>query len=208
MHSYLIDGDFASNHLSWQWVAGSYTGKAYLPQQDNINIYTKSSQRQSYLDQPYSVIDSMPVPPELLAITQTLPKHSSHLPTETITLSELKDAPEILLYSPWTLDTQWRQDSTALKILLIDKDMFGGGQYSQNVIDSIMWFMNEIPDIKVLCATPADVATLSARLIRKDYPGINGWPGKVDKPDKLYQNVPAKFYPSFSAFWKQVQKSQ
>ncbi len=37
----LIDGDAASNTLSWRWVAGLHTkGKAYLARQDNIATYT------------------------------------------------------------------------------------------------------------------------------------------------------------------------
>lgn len=38
---HLLDGDPASNTLSWRWVAGLHTkGKAYLARQDNIRKYT------------------------------------------------------------------------------------------------------------------------------------------------------------------------
>ena len=40
----LLDGDPASNTLSWRWVAGLHTaGKIYLAQQNNIEKYSNFS---------------------------------------------------------------------------------------------------------------------------------------------------------------------
>ena len=39
MIRHLLDGDIASNHLSWQWVAGTLTGKPYLFNADNVARY-------------------------------------------------------------------------------------------------------------------------------------------------------------------------
>ena len=39
MVAHLLDGDLASNHLSWQWVAGTLTGKPYLFNADNVARY-------------------------------------------------------------------------------------------------------------------------------------------------------------------------
>jgi deoxyribodipyrimidine photo-lyase len=42
MHYHLLDGDPASNTLSWRWVAGLHTkGKTYIAQSDNIEKYTR-----------------------------------------------------------------------------------------------------------------------------------------------------------------------
>ena len=206
MHSQLIDGDYASNHLGWQWVAGSYTGKTYLPQQDNINTYTKTVQRNTYLDQPYDVIADMAVPTQLKEITTELPGYNSVLPKSTITIDGLKAEAEILLYSPWTLDATWHKESSAKRVLLIDTAMFSSGKFSQNVLDSIIWFAGQIPDLAIYCAPPKELKHLSAKIVRKDYPGIANWPGTAEPPELLYPQVPLKFYPSFSAFWKQAQR--
>lgn len=207
MHSYLIDGDYASNHLSWQWVAGSYTGKPYLPQQGNINEFSQTKQFETYLDNSYEIIAEMPVPDRLSEITSVLPFHDSQLPTSLVELSELIDCKEILLYSPWTLDPNWMAQSKAAKILLIDSRVFKPGKFSQNVIDSILWFAHQIPDIKVLYAMPQDLSHLEDKLFRKSYAGISDWPGKISPVEQLYPNVPVKFYPSFSSFWKQAVKN-
>ncbi len=39
MYSHLLDGDLASNTLSWQWVAGTWTGKPYLFNAENVARY-------------------------------------------------------------------------------------------------------------------------------------------------------------------------
>ena len=36
LYGHLLDGDLASNHLSWQWVAGTGSGKPYLFNADNV----------------------------------------------------------------------------------------------------------------------------------------------------------------------------
>jgi deoxyribodipyrimidine photo-lyase len=206
MHSYLIDGDYASNHLSWQWVAGSYTGKPYLPQQDNINTYTESLQKGTYLDQGYGEIASMEIPEILLETVDTLPAHDATLPESTTTIDKLKNADTILLYSPWTLDPVWRKEDTATRVLLIDPDKFGNGRFSQNVIDSIVWFAGQVPDLKIICEPVKTLDVLTAAIIRKSYPGIMTWPGTADEPEMLFPEVPVAFYPSFSSYWKQIKK--
>ena len=37
---HLLDGDPASNHLSWQWVAGTFAAKPYLFNRENLESYT------------------------------------------------------------------------------------------------------------------------------------------------------------------------
>ncbi|MFM7035883.1 MAG: FAD-binding domain-containing protein [Planctomycetia bacterium] len=38
--SHLVDGDPASNHLSWQWVAGTFSAKPYLFNRENLERFT------------------------------------------------------------------------------------------------------------------------------------------------------------------------
>ncbi len=39
LYQHLIDGDLASNHLSWQWVAGTFSNKPYLFNAQNVAKY-------------------------------------------------------------------------------------------------------------------------------------------------------------------------
>jgi deoxyribodipyrimidine photo-lyase len=38
--SHLLDGDPASNHLSWQWIAGTFSAKPYLFNRENLETFT------------------------------------------------------------------------------------------------------------------------------------------------------------------------
>ncbi|NDC53376.1 MAG: deoxyribodipyrimidine photo-lyase, partial [Planctomycetia bacterium] len=37
---HLLDGDPASNHLSWQWIAGTFSAKPYLFNRENLEAFT------------------------------------------------------------------------------------------------------------------------------------------------------------------------
>ncbi|NBX56814.1 MAG: deoxyribodipyrimidine photolyase, partial [Betaproteobacteria bacterium] len=43
MYSHLLDGDIASNHLSWQWVAGTGSSKPYLFNAANVALHAPES---------------------------------------------------------------------------------------------------------------------------------------------------------------------
>ena len=206
MHSYLIDGDYASNHLSWQWVAGSYTGSAYLPQQDNINTFTRTVQKNTYLDYPYEYLADMEIPAQLQAITDIPTRHESTLPAATITLEALEKSDTLLLYSPWTLDPLWRAHEPGQRLLVLPAEIYVTGAFSQNVLDSITHFSQAIPGIETIYLTSGQLNGLKAPSFRKDYPGISAWPGTVSPPELMYPGVQSAFYPSFSAFWKQAHK--
>ena len=207
MHSYLIDGDYASNHLSWQWVAGSYTGSDYLPQQENINTYTRSTQKNTYLDYPYNYLSDMDIPNQLKAIVTEPTLHQSLPLKNTITINEIQNAQSLFLYSPWTLDPQWRSNEQAVRVLIMPSEIFRDGAFSQNVTDSIAIFSSFIPDMELIYLDRDKLEALTnANMYRKNYPGIAHWPGIVDEPELLYPDVSNKFYPSFSSFWKQANK--
>ena len=43
MYAHLLDGDLASNHLSWQWIAGTGSHQPYLFNADNVARYAPES---------------------------------------------------------------------------------------------------------------------------------------------------------------------
>lgn len=63
MVAHLLDGDLASNHGSWQWVAGTGSAKPYLFNAENVARYAPRgaeagwSARGSALDTPYEALD-------------------------------------------------------------------------------------------------------------------------------------------------------
>jgi deoxyribodipyrimidine photo-lyase len=60
MYPHLLDGDFASNTLSWQWVAGTWTGKPYLFNAENVARYAPGVDCEgSSIDQSYEALDEL-----------------------------------------------------------------------------------------------------------------------------------------------------
>jgi deoxyribodipyrimidine photo-lyase len=61
MVAHLLDGDLASNHLSWQWVAGTGSHKPYLFNADNVARYAPSHWHSpgTVIDQTYEALDRL-----------------------------------------------------------------------------------------------------------------------------------------------------
>ena len=59
LYSHLLDGDLASNHLSWQWVAGTASSKPYVFNADNVQRYAPAAWHSpgSVIDTSYEALD-------------------------------------------------------------------------------------------------------------------------------------------------------
>ena len=69
MLGYLLDGDVASNSLSWQWVAGTGSVKPYVFNADNVAKYAPAPWRSAdtVLDTSYEALDAMARSPQAFA---------------------------------------------------------------------------------------------------------------------------------------------
>jgi deoxyribodipyrimidine photo-lyase len=61
LYGHLLDGDLASNHLSWQWVAGTGSHKPYLFNADNVARYAPAAWHSpgSVIDRSYEALDRL-----------------------------------------------------------------------------------------------------------------------------------------------------
>ena len=61
LYGHLLDGDLASNHLSWQWVASTFSVKPYLFNAENVARYAPSDWHcpASLLDTSYENLEAM-----------------------------------------------------------------------------------------------------------------------------------------------------
>jgi deoxyribodipyrimidine photo-lyase len=73
LYGHLLDGDLASNHLSWQWVAGTGSSKPYLFNAENVQRYAPSAWHSpgSVIDQSYEMLDH-------IARQPTSHRHDAH----------------------------------------------------------------------------------------------------------------------------------
>jgi deoxyribodipyrimidine photo-lyase len=66
LYGHLLDGDLASNHLSWQWVAGTGSHKPYLFNADNVARHAPPEWHSfgSVVDAPYAALECIARNPE------------------------------------------------------------------------------------------------------------------------------------------------
>jgi deoxyribodipyrimidine photo-lyase len=93
MYSHLLDGDLASNHLSWQWVGATFSNKPYIFNAENIAKYSPKNWHcsGSPLDQSYEALEKIARSPSTLAMTSNQVLIGEQIP-ET-----LKSPPQTLL---------------------------------------------------------------------------------------------------------------
>ena len=91
--AHLLDGDLPSNHLSWQWVAGTFSGKPYLFNADNVLKYAPKEALGAWaspgtvIDNTYEALDQLArdkgdVGPERGAHAGVAEPLSTHLPPD------------------------------------------------------------------------------------------------------------------------------
>jgi len=95
MIAHLLDGDLASNHLSWQWVAGTGSTKPYLFNADNVARYAPAHWHSpgTVIDTSYEALDAVARSPKRL-----LPRAPSRLNPVAPT-----DEPAVLTAPPASL---------------------------------------------------------------------------------------------------------
>ena len=202
MYYHLLDGDWASNALSWQWVAGTNSNKKYFANQDNINTFFYGSQKGSFLDVPYEAFENIPCPENLSA--SIVVDFKTPLPASD-EVSLLPERP-VLLYNYYNLDPFWREDEAANRILLLEPSVFEKHPVSEKCIDFVIKLSKNIPGIQVFVGEFEDLAkqALTQQLIFKEHPLNKHYKGTQDERDWL-SSVKGDFS-SFFRFWKPCKK--
>lgn len=111
MFAHLLDGDLASNHLSWQWVAATFSSKPYLFNAENVARYAPADWQcaGSVIDTSYEALERIarsnetipPSPPQAGVYEPELPDAP---PGESST--SIPKAGRLRLVHPWMLDSR------------------------------------------------------------------------------------------------------
>lgn len=69
LYAHLLDGDLASNHLSWQWVAATFSSKPYLFNAENVARFAPADWHSpgTPLDASYVTLEALARSPQALA---------------------------------------------------------------------------------------------------------------------------------------------
>lgn len=141
MYYHLLDGDVASNALSWQWVAGTFSSKKYYCNQENINTYSQSEQFGTFVDMKYENLATLKIPKSLRETT-SLNFFTILLPTSKEI--QLDYSSPLLIYNSYQLDPHWKKEISANRILLLEPSHFEKYPVSEKVMNFILHLAENI----------------------------------------------------------------
>lgn len=203
MYYHLLDADWASNALSWQWVAGSFSNKKYFANQDNINKYCNTNQKNTFLDVMYESFESVATPDILndyisFELKTNLPKTSSfvfdnNLPT--------------YIYNFYNLDYNWDKNIRANRVLLLEPSFFQKYPVCDKTINFILELSKNITNIQVYVGEfneAFDNVDIN-KINYKEHPTNQHYKGIEHKRDWMFEDVQG-YYPSFFSYWKKCEK--
>jgi deoxyribodipyrimidine photo-lyase len=203
MYYYLLDGDWASNACSWQWVAGANSSKKYYANQENINKYTNTNETATFLDSLYEAIEQMEVPETLVATQKLL--FETTLPKSE--LLQLDNNLPTFIYNYYNLDPLWHAEELGNRILLVEPEFFAAYPVNNNCIDFMLSLGNNIPNIQVFVGSFEALRNRyhSQNIYYKEHPLNIGYTGTEETRDWITDKVTG-YYPSFFSYWKKVEK--
>lgn len=202
MYYHLLDHDWASNALSWQWVAGANSNKKYFANQSNINKYTHSYQKDTYLDKTYEELENMDTPPVLQDYIK--PEFVTNLPENT--KLDLDLSLPTFIYNSYNLDPLWNNEVDGNRILLLEPSHFRKYPVSDHVLDFIIALSENIEGIQLYVGEFDELEKElgESATYYKEHPTARHYKGIEEERDWI-SNVTG-YYPSFFKFWKYVKK--
>lgn len=203
MYYHLLDGDLASNSLSWQWVAGTFSSKKYFCNQENINKYCYTNQKNTFLDKTYDALPSMEIPSSLR------PSLKLNLQTQLPILKKpsIDKTIPTLIYNSYNLDPLWHTGKKANRILLLEPAHYIKYPVSEKVINFIIALSENIPGIQIFSGNFEELLmhTANSLIIYKKHPTCLHYKGEEENYDQLFPKVNG-FFSSFFSYWKKAQK--
>jgi len=208
MYYHLLDGDPASNMLSWQWVAGTSISKKYFIDQSLINYWSKTNQSDSYLSFNRAETESQAIPKALqesieFDLATPLIKSDPHV---------ISHSKPICLYHSFSLNPNWHKDEDVERVLLLEPQWFSKMPVSSKVLEFIIALAKQlIPDIIVRVQNFEQFRSSlssSTKIYVVNHPSIETWTYQSlykEEVERLFPEVEG-YFKSFSAYWKKCNK--
>ena len=230
MYGYLLDGDLASNMLSWQWVAGTASQKPYLFNAENVAKYAPSSWHSegTVIDTNYEQLDQIarsetvvssrsPAQAKLIeadrADVLALLDSSSYLQAPSLAeLSSILANRPVYLVHPWSLG-ELPSDLPPDTIILgvVDSAFHAVHPWSEQ---RWAWVVNRMQQMTSDCYAPSiDILQAALSLASSVHYAPNphaAWLSSISHPKlqttelpKLFTDV-AVYLKSFSQWWNKA----
>jgi len=211
-YTHLLDGDLASNTLSWQWVAGTFSSKPYLFNDDNVAKYAPSlSKRGTVIDATYDALDAIArsarrFEPEPDAPAEGVAEPAASARAELPETSDPDAAKRTVhLVHPWSLG---ERPKASLVIGVLHTPFHEAHPWSARRWDFVLTRMREVCDVlwqgDLRDLAPALAAAESVESVATLNPGYHeclpALCGMVHPAPRAFADPPT-LKRSFSQFW-------
>jgi deoxyribodipyrimidine photo-lyase len=198
LYYHLLDGDLASNALSWQWCAGTFSSKLYYVNQENVNKYTGSKQQGTFLDYSYEELPLRKVPEELResAIAELV-----FTAPVTKALKIQADVPTFV-YTHYTLDPTFHEGEVGNRILVLEPSHFAKHPMAPKTIEFILSLAENIPGMQIYYGEYSDLPVPG---MFRDHPINAHFQGVREEHPTLAPGLVGEFN-SFFSFWNKLSK--
>jgi deoxyribodipyrimidine photo-lyase len=226
MYANLLDHDPAANFLSWQWVAGTFSSKQYIANQENINKYTNTKQLGTFLDREYEYLQT-----SIFDQSDTIQSnHSGKWPDqldqafeidtmailkniEKTNQSKIFDKKTVLpnqpfcIYNSFNLDPLWHADESMNRVLLLEPNHFEHFPVTEKVLQFIVDLaITNIPGIQIFIGNfEALSQQIQTTTYFKEHPTTQHYQGIQEERDWLFPQVDG-YFPSFFGYWKKCER--
>ena len=177
MYANLLDHDPAANFLSWQWVAGTFSSKQYIANQENINKYTNTKQVGTFLDREYEFLQTSIFDQSDTIQSNHLGKWPDQLDQafeidtmailkniEKTNQSKIFDKKTVLpnqpfcIYNSFNLDPLWHADESMNRVLLLEPNHFEHFPVTEKVLQFIVDLaITNIPGLQIFVGNFEDL---------------------------------------------------
>ena len=203
MHYHLLDADFASNTCSWQWVSGAFASKKYWANQENINRFSRTDQRNTWLDASYEELPVREIPPHFSSrAAQVL---TTSLPESRVT--GIDESKPTYIYTFYNLDPLWHANEQGNRVLLLEPSFFNEFPVCERTMEFVLRLSENIPGMQVFVGEWKDFERLTgpSEMVFKEHPAFRHFTGKQEERDWLFPNV-SGYFPSFFSYWKKCER--
>ncbi len=226
MYAHLLDHDPAANFLSWQWVAGTFSSKKYIANQENINKYTNTKQEGTFLDTEYenlleAIFNAAGQVKSNHLINWTAPLDQKFEVDTTAILqsiqqknqSKIFDINQVMptkancIYNSFNLDPLWHANEEVHRILLIEPNHFEQFPVTEKVLQFVIDLaITNIPCIQIFIGNYEDLSQhIQTSIYFKEHPTTQHYLGIREERDWLFPQVD-NYFPSFLGYWKKCER--
>jgi deoxyribodipyrimidine photo-lyase len=223
MIAHLLDGDFGSNHLSWQWVAGTFSGKPYLFNAENVSRYAPEwNSADTAIDASYEALDEIarsqkvlgPNPKASQILATTKPRLLAQPMPDLAANNARRAAPvlafEASLIHPWDLAEPIGETKNKQRLGIIHAPFHAEFPWSERRWNFVMTRMREVTDdifigdVNELIRENKSMKFSAAATYNFGYREALSAPNVLLSPIRRFTEDPEKMCGSFTRFWSAI----